>query len=205
MLFSRGATPNPTHEQDSSVAGNSGSVVTSTIIAFLVGCFLMGSSNRLLAAEEPGGIPSASSLAQKWNVSNRDKRLTASADITYSGLPGDRFVLLRAPAVLTQFNGPGLRLSKVELPNEAAKYIVTIPAQEEDTAGIAPDGVRTPKTFTATFQFQLEAISALEGIPVLTGSATLQQIELIHDEVSWEVECKSAARVESEKVDGSNG
>ncbi len=205
IRFPTGATPNPTNEQDSSVASNQGSVVTSTVIAFLVCCFVMGASNRLLAAEELGGIPSASSLVQKWNVSNRDKRLTASADITFSGLPGDRFVLLRAPAVLTQFNGPGLRLSKVELPNEAAKYIVTIPALEEDASGLAPDGVRVPKSFTATFQFQLEAISALEGIPILTGSATLQQIELIHDEVSWEVECKSAARIESEKVDGSNG
>ena len=216
--------------------GNEGLVVTSSILIFFVGSVVMCSTGRLLAAEEiqpavttnqvsKGELDtfqSASSLIQKWTVSSREKRLTATADIAFSGRPGDRFVLLRAPAVLTQFNGPGLRLSKVGLPNQGVTYVVTIPATENEEAkkeeatiaaastpadGTPVDGAladgkgvkesQVPKQYTATYQFQLESIQAADGISVLTGSAALQQIELSYDEVNWDVVCDSAARIES--------
>ena len=211
--------------------GIEGSIVTTSILIFLIGSVDMCSTGRLLAAEEiqPAvttnqvsaneleTIQSASSLIQKWTVSSREKRLTASADIAFSGRPGDRFVLLRAPAVLTQFNGPGLRLSKVELPNQGVTYVVTIPATENDGAKkdeADNDAASSPtddspardkpdeetpaaKQYTATYQFQLESIQSAEGIPVLTGPAALQQIDLSYDEVSWDVVCDSAVRIES--------
>lgn len=203
--------------------GNPGSIVTTSILAFLVGSLGWCTPSRLDATEvaiaqvSPDGIesiPSASSLTQQWNVSIRDKRLTASAEITLSGLPGDRFVLLRAPAVLTRFNGSGLRLSKLELPNQGLTYVVTISDTENDVSGNGmvekpmdenteadPVAEQRPlKQYTASFEFQLEAIQAATGIPVLTGGAALQQIELAYDEANWEVVCTTAARIESVPV-----
>ena len=224
--------------------GNEGSIVTTSILIFLIGSVVMCSTGGLIAAAElqPAvtinqastgeldAIQSASSLIQKWTVSSRDKRLTASADIAFSGRPGDRFVLLRGPAVLTQFNGLGLRLSKVELSNQGLTYVVTIPAAENDGAnkdgGInAPTSTpvkdnsaedkpeqdkpavetQVPKQYTATYQYQIEAIQFDEGIPVLTGSAALQQIDLSYDEVNWDVVCDSSARIESVPVEQQTG
>jgi hypothetical protein len=204
--------------------GNPGSIVTTSILAFVVGSVGWCIPSRLDAAEiataqvstdELESIQSASSLTQKWNVSIREKRLIASADITLSGLPGDRFVLLRAPAVLTRFNGSGLRLSKLELPNQGVTYVVTITDTENEPSGNG--SVEKPidentkaetvsetlplRRYAASFEFQFEAIQPASGIPVLTGGAALQQIELGYDEANWEVVCLSAARIESLPVD----
>ncbi len=232
-----------------SAGGEQGAVVTSSLLIFFVGSTILFSPSRLLAVQTPDNsnapnqvnaaeaenIHSASSLIQKWTVSSRDKRLTASADITIAGRPGDRFILLRAPAVLTQFNGPGLRLSKLELPNQGLTYVVTIPGSPSDEAveqdvveetaeNVSPEVDATnddpsndetanddaaggdaveqiPKQYTASFEYQLQAIQFATGIPVLTGSAALQQIELSHDEANWEVICDSAARIESLPAD----
>ncbi len=212
------------HGDQQSSEGNQGSVVTTSILAFLVGSAVMCAPNSILASDttadatssqantpELENIHSASSLIQKWTVTSRDRRLTASADISLSGRPGDRFVLLRAPAVLTQFNGPGLRLSKLELANHGVAYVVTIPATEVDEASqdldqqprdeatAATSAAELPQAeqYTASFEFQLEAIECAAGIPVLTGSAALQQIDLSYDEANWQVVCDSAARIES--------
>ena len=206
--------------------GDSNSFVTTSLLVFFVGLFSLISSEQLLATEEVkpkaqqeqktaperSTIQPASSVVQKWNVSNRNKRLTASAEISFSGRPGDQFLLLRAPAVLTQFRGPGLRLGKSELPGQSVSYIVTIPGEENDLTGErtqkTPDGfepaeattvekLTVRKTFTVSIEYQLEAIQPSAGIPVLTGRSALNQIELTHDEKDWEVVCDSAARIET--------
>ena len=49
----------------------------------------------------------------------------------------------------------------------------------------------------ATFEFQLEALTPMEGVPVLTGTAAVQEIILSYDEAGWEVISPTAVRVES--------
>jgi hypothetical protein len=193
--------------------GNAGSVVTTAILVLLFGLQSVRMPSGAMAFElttavssaELSTVQSASSLIQKWTLSSRDKRLVASAEVVLSGRSGDRFVLLRAPAVLTEFTGPGLRLSKVELPNQGLAYVVTIPAEDKQAEGqqaeVQAEENPPAKQYTASFQFQLEAIQAAEGIPVLTGSAALQQVELTYDEPNWEVACDSAARIETVAVD----
>ncbi|MDX1925544.1 MAG: hypothetical protein SFV81_03440 [Pirellulaceae bacterium] len=193
--------------------GNAGAIVTTSILMLVLSSFSLCTPARALACEltevagaaEHSTIQSASSLIQKWTLTSRDKRLTASAEIVLSGRPGDRFVLLRAPAVLTEFNGAGLRLSKIELPNQGLAYVVTIPAEDKQPEGQAADETPSAKQYKASFQFQLEAIQVAEGIPVLTGSAALQQIDLTHDEANWEVVCDSAARIETVAADAQSG
>lgn len=205
----------PEDDQQSS-GGIQGSVVTTSILAFVVSLSTVALQGSLFAEEpktislmsaERDPILSASSLTQSWNISSREKRLTASGSLTFSGRPGDRIVLLRAPAVLTNFDGPGLRLSKLEQPNQGVVYIVTIPASEDSNKKNADETkeVTAPqdttgsdtREFKASFEYQLEAIQGAAGIPVLTGRAALQEIELTYDDSTLEVVCDAAARIES--------
>jgi hypothetical protein len=189
------------------------SVVATAILLLLTGSNFLISTDQVAWADQTQSAPAgqttdliteniqpASSLIQTWMLSSREMRLTASATMTISGRAGDRFVLLRSPAVLTKFDGPGLRLSKVELPSQGVTYIVTIPSAEGDAEKDAPDVAEempAARQFTAHFQYQVEAIQPAAGIPVLTGNAALKQIDLTYDEAKWEVVCESAARIET--------
>src|SRR5690606_10665863 len=54
----------------------------------------------------PEGAKAAQALVQRWEL--RDGRLFAEAEFTVRGGAGDSFLLLRSPAVLTEFFGEGL-------------------------------------------------------------------------------------------------
>ncbi len=169
--------------------------VTATLI--LVGLVLSSLSNPCLAAL-PHGFEAADSIKQEWLVTHRDGRLDASGTVTLSGQPGDRFLLLRAPAVLTRFKGEGLRLTKSEVPEKGMAYIISIPATKN--APGSPENstpVAAPVDYQATFEFQLEALEPTKGVPVLTGTASVQEINLTYDEPGWVVLSPSAVRVES--------
>lgn len=231
-----------------------GSVPTALI--FLALSFTSASTSMAAA---PDGFRAADSIKQQWNVTHQDARLVSNGSIRLSGRPGDRFLLLRAPAVLTQFEGEGLRLDKVTIPGQGLCYIVSIPVlpQKTDTAQVpgagevrddqaAADSGDTPDTdasddnvdssqadatsqdsdapnsqdaaqnpaieierqpsvvpvdYQATFEFQLEAIKPLEGMPVLTGPAALQEIDFRYDEAGWDVLSPTAVQVESIAAD----
>src|SRR5690606_8880010 len=64
----------------------------------------------------------AQSLVQSWEI--RGGRLFAEAEFTVRGGPGDSFLLLNAPAVLTHFAGEGLRVGKIER-DGAPAYVVS--------------------------------------------------------------------------------
>ncbi len=53
-----------------------------------------------------------------------EQRLFAEAEITVRGVPGESFLLLRAPAVLTEFKGPGLRVAKSEHDGQADYHVL---------------------------------------------------------------------------------
>ena len=97
-------------------AAETGAVVTTIALFALV---LSSISCPCLAAAPDGFFEAADSVKQQWQVSHHDSRLSASGTIALSGHPGDRFLLLRAPAVLTRFDGEGLRLTKQEVPGQA--------------------------------------------------------------------------------------
>ncbi|MBL8816552.1 MAG: hypothetical protein JNL58_11025 [Planctomyces sp.] len=170
------------------------------IVIILVIVGICSSTNACHAAAD--GYEAADSVMQKWHVTHQDLRLKANGTITLSGRPGDRFVLLKVPAILTAFNGEGLRLNKQEVPGEGLAYIISIPLSDEavvsddttDPVGVvAPDVI---KTFTATFEYQLEATKPMEGLPVVTGSAAVQQVHLTYDEAGWDVFGPTAVRIE---------
>ncbi|MGI9471758.1 MAG: hypothetical protein ACR2NZ_09520 [Rubripirellula sp.] len=169
-------------------AGGSANVTTALL------AMLLASACSSTLAVGPSDQLTADSIEQRWEITNQDTRLDANATITVSGHPGDQFLLLRAPAVLTQFEGEGLRLAKREVPGEGLMYVISIPVEGEIATGEkdAPE-----LEFEANFKYQLESLTPTKGIPVLTGSAAVQVLELNYDEAGWDVSCTSAVRVES--------
>jgi hypothetical protein len=172
-------------------------VVTSLLFWLcLAGASFLSGTTLFAAApawQDPNGLDEirrAESLSQEWSLASRSGKLDAKGTMTFAGKPGDRFILLRAPAILTRFEGEGLRLSKVEVPNMGLTYIVTIPLTEDVQAA------NVSKKYTVSFDYQIEAVKPNEGVPVLTGIAALHEIDLRYDAPGWDVQCASAARIE---------
>jgi len=119
---------------------------------------------------------------QTWSI--RNDRVFAELDLTVRGAPGDSFMLLRPPAVLTEFKGDGLRVSKVERDGQTLYYAV--PEREG--------------TLTAHGRFELALADRTQPIALPTGIAALQRITLELDQPGWEF--ISAAAVQVTPTDG---
>ncbi len=177
--------------------------VTSALVLFA----LMLTTAETCLAESPAGFEAADSITQQWNISHRDARLTVSGTIKLSGTPGDRFLLLHAPAVLTRFEGKGLQLTKQTAsagePLEGLGYIISIPASstlaiaEAEQTDEELHSTAAMVEYEAKFEYQLEGVSPANGIAVVTGSAAVQEIDLSYDEAGWDVISPNAASVES--------
>ncbi|MEO1529528.1 MAG: hypothetical protein AAFX06_29240 [Planctomycetota bacterium] len=172
-------------------------------------------TNTTLASDFDG-VRFADAMEQTWSVTDEDARLVAKGKIKLTGKPGDQFLLLQGPAVLTRFEGDGLRLSKKRISESDLGYFVSIPVdptrvvasedetEEENTEQNDDEAANEIETqsYEATFEYRLEAISPTGGLPVLTGAAALQTVELEYDQPGWDVVCTNAMRVESRENDG---
>ncbi len=159
-----------------------------------------GPKQVAFAVAPPIVLGAADSLEQTWQLTHLDQRLTAEGRMTLSGKPGDRFLILKSPAVLTDFEGEGLRLTKTTLPGIGLVYVASIPAEEVADEKVDSDDTDKPvahQTYHANFKFQVEAVKPKEGIAVPTGNAAVQKIELTYDEAGWDVICSTAVRIES--------
>lgn len=169
-------------------AGGGSSPVTTAILAIIIAS---STCSLGLAADNSNAFVTADSIEQSWVITQQDSRLQAKATINLTGKCGDQFLLLKAPAVLTKFDGEGLRLSKRDVAGHGLTYVVTIPM-----AGEEESGEDSAHDYLAEFQYQLEAANPIEGVPVLTGPAAVQSIQLSYDEAGWQVTCGSAVRIE---------
>jgi len=92
------------------------------------------------------------------SIDVRDDRIVVRGDIRVSGIAGDRFTLLSAPAVLTSFerrNGAMLRLERNKSGDQEIYQIVL------ERAG----------TFTADFSYELALSENARGFQIFTGEA----------------------------------
>jgi hypothetical protein len=85
--------------------------------------------------------PPAESIVQMWKI--HAGRLFGEIDLRVRGVSGDSFLLLRPPAVLTSFQGDGLRISKAQRGGETRYFVV-----------LDKDGV-----FSAHVQFESPAVN----------------------------------------------
>ncbi|MEO6568820.1 MAG: hypothetical protein ABIO94_08655, partial [Opitutaceae bacterium] len=138
-----------------------------------------------VAAPAPLFVPSSSvdrptamqSLVQTWSI--RETRLFADLELSVRGAAGDSFLLLKPPAVLTEFKGDALRVSKVERDGKTNYYVVL----ERDGA------------FTARAKFEMPAPDLARGLPLPTGSAALQRITVDLDQAGWDFAANTAVQV----------
>ena len=168
----------------------------SSIIVFAL---MLGGSHACQAADSDR-FCAADSMIQSWDITHKDAQLTASGKVLLSGRPGDQFILLQTPAVLTQFEGEGLRLSKSNSKDHGMTYIVSIPISndEERSNDDSGDGIAEKhEIFEAKFEYQLDAVKPTDGISVPTGAASVQQINISYDDAGWDVNCSNAVRIES--------
>jgi hypothetical protein len=114
------------------------------------------------------GTKAAQAMVQTWTI--HDNRLLAELDLTVRGAPGDSFLLLRAPAMLTDFKSDGLRVGKVERDGQTAYYV-------------APD---REGVLTAHVRFEMPVPDRAGGILLPTGPAATQRVTIELDQGGWE-------------------
>ncbi len=132
--------------------------------------------NDARAAEIPGTKP-AESMIQDWQI--RDGRLRGTIDVTLRGEAGDRFLLLRPPAVLSGFEGAGLHVVKAPLDEKEAYFIVA------ESAG----------RMTGKAVFEMPLTDPGKGWVLPGGPAALRQVTLRWDQAGWEFFSPGAAKV----------
>ncbi len=159
-----------------------------TPLLVLVGVLALGLAGQPVQAQEapapatplaqlqPEG-PAAQSAVQTWTI--RDGRLYGELELTVRGGPGDSFLLLRPPALLTEFKGDGLRLGKSERAGQTAYYVAP------ERAGL----------LTARVRFELPVPAGTEQIPLPTGPAATQRVTIALDQGGWEFASPAAVQV----------
>jgi hypothetical protein len=128
------------------------------------------------AAESPQ-LKLAESMIQDWQI--REGRLHGSLDLTLRADVGDRFLLLRPPAVLTAFEGQGLRVTKAPLDGVDVYVIVA------EEAG----------RLSGRALFEMAVANPVQGWTLPSGPAAMRQITLRWDQPGWEFSSPGAARV----------
>ena len=158
--------------------------VTALIVFMLALGALIGSPSSVRAekaspeATLEQGTKAAESLVQSWKI--QEGRLFGDVELHVRGVVGDSFLFLKPPAVLTDFQGDGLRVSKVERDGQSAYYV----ALERDGA------------FTASAKFEMPADDLTKGFNLPTGPAAMQRITVELDQPGWEFTSPMAVRVQ---------
>ena len=176
-----------------------GAVVASILLLIL--------TNAPIRAQEAAGFSTAKSIEQKAELRHGEAKLRVTTTATFSGKAGDTFLLLRAPAVLTAFEGTGLNLSREPVDGGEPGYLVTIagpatpvaPAAEDP---FAPEGLTPPapsgesgiQERSATFSYELPAPDPAAGMALPTGPAAFARIEARYDRAGWEFQSDRAVR-----------
>lgn len=168
------------------------STVVSAIAVGLIGAGSLMHGNMVRAANATdwaGASGSAQAIVQRWDI--HDNRLFGEIDLTVRGAAGDSFLLLNAPAVLTDFAGSGLRVTNVAREGGAA-YFVSVLAPSSDAK--APLAARAG-TYTAHAKFELPVPDLTKGVPLLTGAAAVQRVTVQLDQPGWDFSSPRAVAV----------
>jgi hypothetical protein len=152
-------------------------VEAASVMLVLAG--LLGAELR--AAELPGVKP-AEAMIHEWQI--HEGRLRGTVDVTVRGQAGERFLLLRAPAVLSGFEGTGLRVVKAPVEGQDAYFIVA------ETAG----------RMTGKAEFEMPLEDPVKGWMLPGGAAALRQVTVRWDQPGWEFFSPNAAKVRA--IDG---
>ena len=131
----------------------------------------------------PAGMLAADRLSQEWNIV--EGRLKATGTVAVTGKPGDSFLLLKAPGILTSFEGERLRVSK----REGSSYVISI------RGGNEPGGAGKMSTVDASFAYEIQVGKDADKFAVATGPAAVQEVKVRFDQDGWEFDSPAAMRV----------
>ncbi len=169
------AEPPPVPDNDVPGAGASSVLPLFALVGALALVFA-GPPAQAQTATDVAGKP-AQSAVQTWTI--RGDRLYGELELTVRGGPGDSFLLLRPPAVLTEFKADGLRLGKAELDGRTSYFV----APERD--GL----------LTARVRFELAAGKDRTEIALPSGPAIVQRVAVSLDQGGWEFSSDHAVQV----------
>lgn len=133
-------------------------------------------------ADQTPALKAAESMVHDWRI--RDGRLHGTVEVSVRAEAGERFLFLRAPAVLRGFEGPGLRVVK-----ERDSYFLVA-----ETAGRLVG--------KSTFEMPLGDPGTAWELPA--GPAAMRQVTLRWDQHGWEFFSTGAAKVEAITSLGAN-
>jgi hypothetical protein len=160
--------------EEAKAAANTGaSVLIGGLLA--LGGFVADTAEAAL----PLGTKPAESLMHEWQI--KDGRLHGEIDVSARGVEGDRVLLLRAPAVLTDFAGDGWRVVKGMDGSAAAYFLVA----------------QRPGLLRGQATFEMPLPDPRAGWSVPSGPAAVQQVEVRWNEAGWEFHSPMAARVDA--------
>jgi hypothetical protein len=138
---------------------------------------LAGFSCDTARAENAPAAKPAESMIHNWQI--HGGRLHGTLDVTLRGDAGDRFLLLRAPAVLGKFEGGGMRVVKDRVGDEDAYFIIA------EKAG----------RMTGKASFEMPLTDPDKGWQLPGGPAAMRQVTLRWDQPGWEFFSPGAARI----------
>ena len=130
------------------------------------------------AAEIPGA-KLAESMIHDWQI--HDGRLRGRVEVALRGQVGERFLLLRSPAVLSSFEGVGLRVVKAPLDGTDAYFIIA------EAAG----------RLTGKAVFEMPLADPVKGWTLPGGPAAMRQVSVRWDQPGWEFFSPNAAKVKA--------
>ena len=184
--------PPPAPRKNDTPEPESGGTAGAASAMFLIGAIAAGmlaSGTTARAAEQtlaPDGFVTAESMSQEWELRHEENRLFAKGSVRFSARGGESFVLLKAPAVLVGFEGEGLEIHKRNVPAAGGQvYLVSVPENPFNDGAV----------FEATFEYQLETGDLTKGVPLLTGTSAVNEVQVRYDQPGWEFTSTSAIRV----------
>ncbi|BCU76186.1 hypothetical protein [Luteolibacter sp. LG18] len=124
---------------------------------------------------EAAEIQPAETIVQQWKIA--DGRLQGEIELTVRGEAGERFLLLKPPAVLTGFQGTGL-------------HVIKAPVEDKDTYFVVIDA--TGKA-SGKASFEMPMARPQDGFPLPTGTAATQRVTVRWSEPGWEFASPAAA------------
>jgi len=147
--------------------------------AALLALAFMGLSTSAKAEEKETELKPAESMVHDWRI--RDGRLFGTVDIAVRGDAGDKFLFLRDPAVLSRFEGGGLKVIKAPFDDEDAYWLV------KETAGRA----------TGRAEFEMPLADPAKGWDLPGGPAAMRRVTLRWDQGGWEFFSVAAAKTQA--------
>jgi hypothetical protein len=152
-------------------------------------------------AQVPEGYQSFQTLTQEWQIASATGQILGSGAVSLSGKSGDSFLLLRAPAVLTEFEGAGLRVSRQELSGLGLCYVLTIEEpsapqvrNDDPFSEVLPE-IPSLDRLTASFSFQSKTGDLTKGILLPTGPAAIHSLKATYDKPGWKFQTNAAVKI----------